>query len=201
MFRISHSDLSVVTASEMQIRSDQRYHQRVAPASSLSVKHASRHICKQLTGPFPAALFLRGLEGWHAEADLIVPRLSLNLHVRCQLPCHRHSIAPPPDLTPNTMHALFKAVTSNLGKREGKEGGAGIKARKEKGKATRRSERTSLCRTAQQEKAQLIPIQVFNSLIANSWPVRLCQKVADEDKLEILKTTNFSPNTVMIFHL
>lgn len=89
------SDLSVVTASEMQIRSDQRYHQRVAPASSLSVKHASRHICKQLTGPFPAALFLRGLEGWHAEADLIVPRLSLNLHVRCQLPCHRHSTAPP----------------------------------------------------------------------------------------------------------
>lgn len=102
MFRISHSDLSVVTASEMQIRSDQRYHQRVAPASSLSVKHASRHICKQLTGPFPAALFLRGLEGWHAEADLIVPRLSLNLHVRCQLPCHRHSIAPPP--RPDTKH-------------------------------------------------------------------------------------------------
>lgn len=147
MFRISHSDLSVVTASEMQIRSDQRYHQRVAPASSLSVKHASRHICKQLTGPFPAALFLRGLEGWHAEADLIVPRLSLNLHVRCQLPCHRHSIAatpPPPDLTPNTAHALFKAVTSNLWKREGEGGGAGIKARKEKGKATRRAERTWL---------------------------------------------------------
>lgn len=34
-------------------------------------------------GPFPAALFLRGLEGWHAEVDLIVPCLSLNLHVRC----------------------------------------------------------------------------------------------------------------------
>lgn len=108
---------------------------------------------------------------------------------------------PPPDLTPNTAHALFKAVTSNLGKRE--EGGGGIKVRKEKGKATWRSERTLLCRTAPQGKSQLIPIQVlnFNFLIANSWPVRLCQKVADEDKFEILKTTNFSPNTVMIFHL
>lgn len=104
MLRIPHRDWGVVTASEMQIRSDQRYHQRVAPAPSLSGKHASRHICKQLTGPFPAALFLRGLEGWHAEADLIVPRLSLNLHVRCQLPCHRRSV-PPLDLTPNTAHA------------------------------------------------------------------------------------------------
>lgn len=140
MFRISHSDLSVVTASEMQIRSDQRYHQRVAPASSLSVKHASRHICKQLTGPFPAAQFLRGLEGWHAEADLIVPRLSLNLHVRCQLPCHRHSIAapPPPDLTPNTAHALFKAVTSNLGKRE--RGGGGWASKRGKKKERPRGE-------------------------------------------------------------
>lgn len=184
----------------MQIRSDQRYHQRVAPASSLSVKHASRHICKQLTGPFPAALFLRGLEGWHAEADLIVPRLSLNLHVRCQLPCHRHSIAPPPDLTPNTAHALFKAVTSNLGK------GGGQASKREREKERPRGELRELrcyCRTVQQEKAKLIPIQVFNFdfLIANSWPGRLCQKVADEDKFEILKTTNFSPNTVMIFHL
>lgn len=88
---------------EMQIRSDQRDHQRVAPAPSLSGKHASRHICKQLTGPFPATLLLRVLEGWHAEADLIVPRLSLNLHVRCQLPCHRRSIHPPH--RPDTKHS------------------------------------------------------------------------------------------------
>lgn len=100
--RIPHRDLSVGTASEMQIRSDQRDHQRVAPAPSLSGKHASRHICKQLTGPFPATLLLRVLEGWHAEADLIVPRLSLNLHVRCQLPCHRRSIHPPH--RPDTKH-------------------------------------------------------------------------------------------------
>lgn len=107
--------VAVLSAREMQIKSDQWYHQRAAPASCLSVKHASRHICKQLTGPFPAALFLRGLEGWHADADLIVPRLSLNLHVRCQLACRHHSIAP--NLTPNAAHALFKVVTSNLGKR------------------------------------------------------------------------------------
>lgn len=122
VFEISHNSpdwsFATLSDSEMQIRSDQWYHRRAAPASSLSVKHASRHICKQLTGPFPAALFLRGLEGWH-EADLIVPRLSLNLHVRCQLPCHRHSIAP--TLTPNTAHALFKAATSNLGKRGERE--------------------------------------------------------------------------------
>lgn len=123
---ISHTSpdwsVAALSASKMQIRSDQWYHQRAAPASSLSVKHASRHICKQLTGPFPAALFLRGLEGWHAEADLIVPRLSLNLHVRCRLPCHRRSIAP--TLTPNTAHALFKAVTSNLGEEKGNSHGA-----------------------------------------------------------------------------
>ncbi len=108
--------VAALTAREMQIRCDQWYHQRAAPASCLSVKHASRHICKQLTGPFPAALFLRGLEGWHADADLIVPRLSLNLHVRCQRACRHHSIAT--NLTPNEVHALFKVVTSNLGRRK-----------------------------------------------------------------------------------
>lgn len=104
-----------LSAGKMQIRSDHWYHRGLAHASSLSVKHAFRHICKYLTGPFPAALFLRGLEGWHAEADLIVPRLSLNLHVRCQLSCHRYSITS--TLTPNTAHARLETVTSNLGER------------------------------------------------------------------------------------
>lgn len=139
MFEISHTspDRSVVALSggEMQIGSDQWYHQRVAPASSLSAKHASRHICKQLTGPFSASLFLRGLEGWHAGADLNVPRLSLNLHVRCQLPCHRRSIAP--TLTLNTPHALRKAVTSNL--RKEKESSLRERRKERKKKKIRRN--------------------------------------------------------------
>lgn len=53
----------------------------------------------------PLSLFLRGLEGWHAEADLNVPRLSLNLHVGCQLPCHSRAIAP--TLTRNTAQMLW----------------------------------------------------------------------------------------------
>lgn len=139
MLRIPHRDLSVVTASEMQIRSDQRYHQRVAPAPSLSGKHASRHICKQLTGPFPAALFMRGLEGWHAEADLIVPRLSLNLHVRCQLPCHRRSVPPP---RPDTEHGACMRL--KLWPRTwGREGETGIKERKKRTKNT--FEGTCMC--------------------------------------------------------
>lgn len=138
VFEISHTSpdwsVAALSSGEMQIGSDQWYRQRVAPASSLSAKHASRHICKQLTGPFSASLFLRGLEGWHAEADLNVPCLSLNLHVRCQLPCHRRSIAP--TLTLNMAHAPRKAVTSNLRKeKESSRGGA--KKRKKKKKICR----------------------------------------------------------------
>lgn len=55
----------------------------------------------------------------------------------------------------------------------------------------------------QEGKTKLLHIQVFrfHSLCANSWADRPRQKVADEDKFEILKTTSFSPNAVMIFHL
>lgn len=141
MLLTPHRDLSVVTASEMQIRSDQRYHQRVAPAPSLSGKHASRHICKQLTGPFPAALFLRGLEGWHAEADLIVLRLSLNLHVRCQLPCHRRSIDPP---RPDTEHGACMRL--KLWPRTwGREGGKQASKREKRGKRARLNLREPVC--------------------------------------------------------
>lgn len=107
--RVTHikhdQNVAVLSRSKTEIGSDRWDHRRAAPASCLSVKHASRHICKQLTGPFPAVVFLRSLEGCHGEADLIVPRLSLNLHVRCQLPCRSRSTAP--TLTPNATHAQY----------------------------------------------------------------------------------------------
>lgn len=194
------SHLSVVTAIEMQIRSDQRYHQRVAPASSSSVKHASRHICKQLTGPFPASLFLRGLEVWHAEADLIVPRLSLNLHVRCQLPCHRHSIAPP-HLPLPTWHRTRHTHCLNLWPRTwGREEKHASKLEK-KEQRTRSKPGEPLFVLVQESPLLHTQVFKFNFLTANSCTVRICQKVTDEDKFEILKTTNFSPKIVMIFYL
>lgn len=209
VFEISHTspDWSVAAlfSSEMQIRSDQWYHQRAAPASCLSVKHASRHICKQLTGPFPAALFLRGLEGWHADADLIVPRLSLNLHVRCQLPCRHHSIAP--TLTPNTGHALFKFYL--------KLGGNSPRAKNPLKFFHLQCWKlqwvriwvfnVSSCRGKKQTKnfirlgASCSPCLKY--MFGSYSTLFSCLSLTRKDDPETLKTTNFSPKAVMIFSL
>lgn len=95
-------------SAEMQIRSDQRCHQRAAPPPARLWDVRPRTSVSSWRGLFPGALFLRGLEVWHAGADPGVPRLSLNLHVSCQLPCCCCDPAVP-TLTPNTTLPLSES--------------------------------------------------------------------------------------------
>lgn len=117
-----HSALSPslsLTGAETQIGSDRRQCQRVAPASSLSAaKHASKHICKQLTGAtFPS----RSPSSWEVwkggtlRLTLMCPACHLTSMLDVSSPATAAQLCRPWHETRR------KAVTSNLEEAEEEE--------------------------------------------------------------------------------